>query len=111
MIVDIVTKIVRSVYGESWYGTSWIIENVALFKEYSRKLRAQVARKEQYLLKLTTEADSKSLIITVIAPKNSAQSNSCSTCNANKTPKRFKDIPTQSLVSATPGIYSLPDRV
>ncbi|GBM33571.1 hypothetical protein AVEN_197321-1 [Araneus ventricosus] len=61
--VHIITKVVQWMYGES-SPTSWIIENGALFKEYSRKLEGQPSRKEQHLRTLTTQEDSKSLTIT-----------------------------------------------
>ncbi|GBO33775.1 hypothetical protein AVEN_201031-1 [Araneus ventricosus] len=67
-IIYTVTKIVRWVHGRN-SPTSKEMENGALFNEYSRKLEAQISRKEQHLHKLAAEVDSKSLITTVMAGK------------------------------------------
>ncbi|GBN13389.1 hypothetical protein AVEN_219845-1 [Araneus ventricosus] len=60
--VFIVTKVVRWVCGES-IPASWIIENNALFNEYSRHSMHRHHEKKQHLHKLATQADSKSLTI------------------------------------------------
>ncbi|GBL83437.1 hypothetical protein AVEN_212290-1 [Araneus ventricosus] len=59
------------------------------------QLEAQV-QKEQHLQKLATQTDSKSLITTVTALFISSASISLPAHTADKTPKRFKDVQTQS---------------
>ncbi|GBN75009.1 hypothetical protein AVEN_184701-1 [Araneus ventricosus] len=77
-------------------------------------------QEKQHLHKLATQADSKSLTVTIIArtltPSVYHLINSQSEQDSKEVRKTFalqrcsKDVQSRSLVSAIPGIYTLPDR-
>ncbi|GBO02550.1 hypothetical protein AVEN_202501-1 [Araneus ventricosus] len=93
---DIIKNIVQCVYGPTSRERRFI-------HEYSGKLEAQITRKEQHLHKLTTQTDSKSLIIIATALAAPLESISFPIRIAGKTPKRVKDVRSTLL-----GLYLYP---